>query len=196
MFWYSIEGRVADLAELERQHQCWLQDVAPGARGWLGNTSGVTDEGFGFLVARFTDAAAAQATSERAEQSRWWQATEPCFVEGSVDFLSWDNVQPFLRGGSDNAGFVQVIRGRAIDVELAKTSLDALASDVYARCPEVIGGLVGIRPDGDFAQIVYFTSEEEAREGEALSGEGSLDFLDGTPNVLDLRDPWLAGASR
>lgn len=196
MFWYSIEGRVADPAELKRQHQRWLQDVAPGARGWLGNTSGVTDDGFAFLTAHYIDADAARETSDRPEQSDWWEATEVCF-EGPVDFLSWDDVQVFLGGGSDDAGFVRVIRGRASDVERAKAALDALEGDVHERRSDVIGGLVSIRPDGDVTQIVYFSSEEEAWDGEAaMSDQGLRDSLDGTPRCLDLRDPWLASAPR
>jgi hypothetical protein len=32
--------------------------------------------------------------------------------------------------------------------------------------PDLIGGIVGIRDDGSFAQAFYFTSEAQARAGE------------------------------
>lgn len=196
MFAQFIEGRVADAAELERQYERWLDDIAPGARGWLGSTAGVTEDGTGFVTARFTDADAARANSDRPEQSDWWKAAEACF-EGPVEFLDCDDVQLFLGGGSDDAGFVQVIRGRAKDVDRARAALEEMESDVSERRPDVIGGFIGTQPDGEFAQVVYFTSEEEAREGEVSDPDEADPFWDlvaEEPRFLDLKEPWLHSA--
>jgi len=90
----------------------WMSDMRPGATGFLGSTAGVTDDGYGFAFARFESAAAAKANSERPEQGRWWAETEKCFA-GDVTFTDSEDVETFLGGGSNDAGFVQIMRGSA-----------------------------------------------------------------------------------
>jgi hypothetical protein len=45
MFVQVIQGHVSDAALVRAQLDRWAQEVAPGAVGWLGSTSGVTDDG-------------------------------------------------------------------------------------------------------------------------------------------------------
>lgn len=196
MFVQFIEGRVADRDALRRQYDRWHEELAPGAEGWLGSTAGVTDDGIGVIAARFESPQAAEANSGRPEQGEWWEETEDCF-EGSVDFLDCEDVELMLGGGSDDAGFVQVIRGRMEDLDRAREMMNGMEDELPEQRPDVIGGYVGYRPDGTFAQVVYFTSEEEAREGEAGTSDetdGFMDLMDGPPRFLDLRDPWLTSA--
>lgn len=196
MFVQFIEGRVADADALERQYDRWLEELAPGAAGWLGSTAGITDDGVGFIAARFESPEAARRNSERPEQGEWWEATEACF-DGPVDFLDCDDVELMLGGGSDDAGFVQVIRGRMADMDRAREMMDEMEDDLPNQRPDVIGGYAGYRPDGTFAQVVYFTSEEEARQGEAGASDETDEFMqvmDEPPRFLDLRDPWLSSA--
>ena len=195
MFVQFIEGPISDAEGFERQLERWQTDLAPGATGFLGTTAGVTTDGVGFVAARFESDRAASANSDRPEQGQWWQETEKCFG-GEVSFLDCDEVMLMADGGSDDAGFVQVIRGRVNDLEAARR-IAAEMDETPEDRPDVIGGLLGVNADGQYAQVVYFTSEEEAREGEA-SGEGlPEDFLrlhEEGPRFLDLPDPWLASA--
>ena len=64
MFVQVIEGKVSDRAALRRQLDRWNDELRPGATGFLGSTSGVTDDGVGFTIARFESAAAATANSK------------------------------------------------------------------------------------------------------------------------------------
>ena len=109
MFVQVIEGKVSDKAGLRRQMDRWEAELRPGAAGFLGSTGGVTDDGVGFAVARFESADAARANSERPQQGEWWAETEKCY-DGPVSFTDSEDVEEFLSGGSNDAGFVQVMK--------------------------------------------------------------------------------------
>ncbi len=197
MFIQAFQGPVADAEGLHRQLEAWLADLAPGAEGWLGTTAGVTDDGEFIAVVRFESQAAAQRNSDRPEQGRWWADTEPLFA-GPVTFHDYSTTDLILDGGSDAAGFVQVIQGRVTDVERARALESELGPQLQQSRPDVIGGAVGWADDGSFTETVYFTSEAEAREGERrtqgepASGAGTeWQSLVEAVRYLDLRDPWL-----
>ena len=103
MFVQVIEGKVSDKSGLHRQLDRWHAELRSGAAGFLGSTSGVTDDGVGFAIARFESAAAAKTNSERAEQSAWWSETEKYF-DGPVAFTDSEDIEEFLDGGSNDAG--------------------------------------------------------------------------------------------
>ena len=196
MFVQVFEGRVSDREGLHRQMDQWMSDLRPGATGFLGSTAGVTDDGNGIAFARFESAAAAKANSERPEQGRWWTETEKCFA-GDVTFTDSEDVEPLLGGGSNDAGFAQVMKGSA-DRDRLHT-LDAGFEDVAGSWrPDLIGGLrVWTGPDR-YIEVNYFTSEADAREGEkkeppaALAAQmGELEELMADVEYRDLKDPWL-----
>ena len=62
---------------MERQIKSWRRDVKPGAKGYLGSTSGITPDGRSITLARFESEAAARANSERPEQVLGRIATPP-----------------------------------------------------------------------------------------------------------------------
>lgn len=197
MFVQFIEGRVDDAEALRRQTKAWHDDLAAGADGWLGTTAGITDDGVGFMAARFESEEAARSNSDRPEQGQWWAATEAAF-DGEVSFVDCNDVEEFRESGSDDAGFVQVIRGRVRDLDEMRAAMDdGVEGDDFR--PDVIGGYMGAQPDGSYTQVVYFTSEEEARAGERAESETAGDDMASTlapmhlegPTFLDLRDPWL-----
>lgn len=197
MFIQAFQGPVADAEGLRRQLNAWLADLAPGAEGWLGTTAGVTDGGEFIAVVRFESQAAAQRNSDRPEQGQWWADTEPLFA-GPVTFHDYTDTDLILDGGSDAAGFVQVIQGRVTDLARARALESELEPQLEESRPDVIGGAVGWDDDGGFTQTVYFTSEAEAREGERrtegepASGAGAeWQTLVESARYLDLRDPWL-----
>lgn len=196
MFVQVIEGRVSDREGLHRQMDKWMSDLRPGASGFLGSTAGVTDDGYGIAFARFESAAAAKANSERPEQGRWWADTENCY-SGGVTFTDSEDVETFLGGGSNDAGFVQIMRGSADRDQLH--AIDAGFEKVAGSWrPDLIGGLrVWTAPDR-YIEANYFTSEADAREGEKKEAPSELaaqaaDFEKLMANVeySDLRDPWL-----
>jgi hypothetical protein len=65
--------------------------------------------------------------------------------------------------------------------------------------PEVLGSLGAAHPDNTWTMALYFTSEAEAREGEAKEPpprlKAQMEEMDklsvGTPEYFDLKDPWL-----
>lgn len=193
MFVQFIEGRVRDAAALRSQLDRWAEQ-AGDAGGWLGTTAGVSDDGTAFIAARFASAETARTNSDRPEQSAWWAETEELF-DGSVTFEDHDEVATFRAGGSDEAGFVQVVRGSVNDAAAARELF--LEEVPEGDRPDVIGGLVGLTDDGAYTTVVYFTSEAEAREGERGDDDFAerLQALQATPpRFLDLRDPWLWSA--
>lgn len=197
MFVQVIEGRVADRDRLRRQMDGWMSELRPGATGFLGSTAGVTDDGHAIAFVRFESAAAARTNSERPEQGRWWAETERCF-DGPVTFTDSDDVDTFLTGGSDDAGFVQVMKFGDADREQLHAMDEAFVEHASSFRPDLIGGLrVWTGPD-TCVEVAYFTSEADARDGEQREPPAELadlmgDFQEQTANVdfLDLRDPWL-----
>src|SRR5687768_3293171 len=132
MFIQVIQGRTNDAGGLRRQIERWQKDLAPGAQGYLGTTAGVTDEGTVLCLARFESAEAARANSDRAEQSAWWNETEKYF-DGPVTFRDCPEVDVTLAGGSDDAGFVQVMQGRSKD----RDRLRALEAEFLPKMQEM-----------------------------------------------------------
>lgn len=197
MFVQLIEGRVADRDGLHRQMDRWMSELRPQATGFLGSTTGVTDDGHGMVFARFESAAAARANSDRPEQGQWWSETEKCFA-GEVTFTDSDDVETMLGGGSNDAGFVQVMKSSVTDRDRLHAMDESFVKHAQSFRPDLIGGLRVWTGANTCIDVAYFTSEAEAREGEKKDPPAELaelmgDFEDVTPNVefLDLRDPWL-----
>jgi hypothetical protein len=119
-------------------------------------------------------------------------------LEGEARFDDYRDTTMLGQGGSDRAGFVQVIRGRARDVAQLQDLGRQAEGLLQQHRPEIIGGSVAWKPDGDFTQTVYFTSEAEARAGEAKSTPQLQHFFERWQGLieqvryLDLREPWLA----
>jgi hypothetical protein len=196
MFVQVIEGRVSDREGLRRQMDKWMTDLRPGANGFLGSTAGVTEDGEGIAFARFESAAAAKANSERPEQGAWWDQTAKCY-SGDVTFTESEDTETFLGGGSNDAGFVQIMRGTADRDELH--AMDAAFERVAGSWrPDLIGVLrVWTGPDR-YADVGYFTSEAEAREGEKKEPTPEIaeqmrrfEKLMSGVEFIDLKDPWL-----
>jgi hypothetical protein len=197
MFVQVIQGSVADADELRTCLDRWNRDIGPGAVGWLGSTSGVTADGHAIAVVRFRSEDAARANSERPEQHQWWMETSKLFA-GDVTFHDCRQVYEFGAGGSDDAGFVQVIQGRVTDPDRALELMRRTEEPMRDLRPDVIGGVIAVHDDNGFTEAVYFTSREAAREGErktappeaqkAMEEQMAL-MTDLT--YFDLTDPWL-----
>jgi hypothetical protein len=168
MFIQVIQGKIADQAGLMAAEDHWKRDLAPGATGWLGSTSGITDDGTFVSVVRFESEAAARRNSERPEQGAWWNETQKCFA-GDVTFIDSSDVTSWLAGGSDDAGFVQVIEGHLKNPELMRSMMEKFGEQMRQMRPEIIGATIAMHHGGEYVQTVYFTSEAEAREHEQMA---------------------------
>ena len=196
MFLQIIQGQVGDVAGARQAIERWQLDLAPGAPGWLGATYGITDDGTLLAVVRFESKETAQRNSARPEQAAWWPELERCFA-GPVTFHDCDDVMLLLSGGSDQAGFVQVIQGWVRDRDRMH-ALVAQSGDVVAKVrPDVIGATVAIDDAGFLTETIAFTSEQQARAAEqqempadaARLLDEEMSLLDDV-RFLDLREPW------
>ncbi|MDQ3783554.1 MAG: hypothetical protein M3360_01485 [Actinomycetota bacterium] len=195
MFAQVIQGRTDDAAGLWNRMEEWDRELKPGAEGFLGSTVGVSDDGEFITIARFESEEAAKRNSDRPEQSQWWAETEELF-DGEVRFYDSTEVDLTLGGGSDDAGFVQVIQGRVKD----KQRLSELEAQGEAwmqeNRPDVIGG-VRVWQGEEFSEFIYFTSEEEARVGEKkeapdMGSEEEWAGIMEDVKFIDIRNPFFS----
>ena len=63
-------------------------------------------------MARFESEEAATANSQRPEQDAWWSETAK-LLDGEATFRNSTDVIVDVQGDPDQAGFVQVMQGRA-----------------------------------------------------------------------------------
>jgi hypothetical protein len=202
VFIQVIQGKASDEQGLRRLMDRWVEELMPGAVGYLGTTAGISEDRTFVALARFESAEAARRNSERPEQGAWWSEVEKCF-DGPVTFMDCDEVRPWLSGGSDDAHFVQIMEGRSSDVHRMHELMSSHEKEVKEGRPEIIGGLMMELDDGRYVDAIYFTSEEEARKGEQLElpEEIRSDMeegfrLMGEVTYLDLHEPILVSAKR
>jgi len=176
MFVQIITAKVTDPDLHRRQLDTWRRDLKPGAKGYLGSTGGVTADGELFQIVRFASEAAAEENSTRAEQGLWWSATEAAL--DNVAFVNSSDVRSFVGGGSDAAGFVQVMEAAVSDRARFDELLTEFETKIPAHRPELFGGLVIWHDDGRMTMAAYFASEAEARAGEAREMPDDMKALD------------------
>ena len=198
MFVQVIQGQVTDAGKVRAALDRWAAEVAPGAIGWLGSTAGVTGDGRFIALARFESEEAARRNSDRLEQDRWWAETARLF-SGEATFKDSSDVTVDLVGEPDEAGFVQVMRGRGTDADRARELMSDDSSAWADFRPEILGSVAVGHGGGAYTMAVYFTSEAEAREGERrepppelraqMEEMAALNL--GEPEFFDLKQPWL-----
>lgn len=196
MFVQVIRAKVADEAALWRALDRWEAELRPGAEGFLGSTGGVTSDGECILIARFENEEAARRNSERPEQGAWWAEVEQALA-GAATFFDSSDVDLFAGGGSNDASFVQVMRGRG-DRDRARSMLSRAEPVLSRERPDIVGGMSAWGSDGSFFDATYFRSEADARAGESkeLSEEARAlfeEFGDAmqVDEYLDLSNPRL-----
>jgi hypothetical protein len=194
MFAQVIKGKAKDEPGLRKQFDSWAQDVRPGTEGFLGCTTGISGDGTWITVARFESEEAARRASDRPEQSKWWAETEQYLDD--VTFKDCTEVDEILGGGSNDAGFVQVMQGRAKDVEKLRSMGREMEPELRKMRPDVIGGIAAWHGEGgEFTQVMYFESEAAARAAESnMSNEGppqEWSELFEDMSYIDLSDPWM-----
>lgn len=196
MFVQIIEGKAKDPGLLKRQGERWQKELKPGAKGYLGHTGGVTADGRTIDVVRFESEADARSNSDRPEQGAWWNETEKGY-DGPVSFTESSDTELLFNGGSNDAGFVQVMKGKVKDAAALRKWSKEHEGHLREIRPDLIGGLDAYQPDGSFVSVAYFTSEAEARKNEQSMGDdpvmgeymshmaGDIEFLDITDPAID-----------
>jgi hypothetical protein len=194
VFIQVIQGKCSRQDELRALADSWRDEGGSGATGWLGGTYGFTDDGDFIGVVRFESREAAMENSARPETNAFAEKMA-ALMDGPVEFHDCDDVTMFLGGGSDEAGFVQVICGKVDDPTRIKAML-ADTTTLHEMRPEIIGGTLAIEDDGTFIETVAFTDEESARKGEQMEPpeemRGELESLMAGARFYDLHHPWFA----
>jgi hypothetical protein len=198
MFVQVIQGKTSNPEALRAAVDQWMQDLAPGATGWLGSTGGVTDDGRFIAAVRFESEEAARRNSARPEQDKWWAETEKLF-DGSANFRDSSDVNVDMHGDADKAGFVQIMQGRTTDPERARQLMNQDSDKWTALRPDLIGSVEIGHDGGAYTMIMYFTSEADAREGERKEMppelQATMEEMDklgvGETEFFDLKQPAL-----
>ncbi|TQL66414.1 hypothetical protein FB381_0269 [Nocardioides albertanoniae] len=196
MFIQMIQGPCTRQDEAHQVLDEWRRELAPGATGWLGGTYGFTDDDQLVAVVRFESREAAMANSDRPEQGEW-AAKMDAVMDGPMEFHDCDDVTLMMDGGSDDAGFVQIIRGRVDD----PSRLKAMVADttmLHEARPEILGGTLAIEADGSFIDTIAFTNEADARKGEQIEPPADVrrepDYAMKGATYYDLHHPWFESA--
>ena len=195
MFAQVIQGRTSDAKAFRTAMDKWMRDLAPGADG-LAREHRRRDR-------------------RRPRSSRWHASSPPRppsgtptvpssrsggrrrpAFDGDVTFADSEDVTVDLQGDPDRAGFVQIMRGRVTDAARGKELMERMNGRRMAGLrPDVLGSLSIGHEDGAWTQVIYFTSEAEAREGErkemppevqAVMAE-MMAISAGPPEYFDLR---------
>ncbi|MEY2435710.1 MAG: hypothetical protein QOF97_546 [Acidimicrobiaceae bacterium] len=196
MFVQVIQGKTSDAAAVTEQGDRWQRELRPGAIGYLGVTAGSTADGRTVAIVRFEDEASARANAARPEQTEWFQGMAKLY-DGEPTFTESSDVTEWMGGGSNEAGFVQVMKSTGVDRAQVE-KMDAAFEPFAAQRPDLLGGLrIWTGPDSCF-DVAYFTSEEAARKGEQAEMPDELKKLMselaggmGETEYFDLTDPQL-----
>ena len=196
MFVQVVEGRTSNPGGVMEHGERWQREVRPGAIGYLGVTAGVTAEGRTIAIVRFEDEASARANAERPEQTAWFESMAKLY-DGEPSFTESSDVTEWMGGGSNDAGFVQVMKSTGVDRAQVE-KMDAAFESFAGQRPDLLGGLrIWTGPDSCI-DVAYFTTEEEARKGEQAEMPDEIkklmsEFEGGMGDVeyLDLTNPQL-----
>ena len=192
MFIQIMQGKCTKQDEMRSMADRWRTDLAPGAEGWLGGTYGFTDDDMFVAVIRFETKELAMANSARPEQAVYAEQMM-ALMDGPVEFHDCNDVTLMLDGGSDDAGFVQVIRGRVGDPEKLRSMMRE-TDMLHEMRPEILGATLAIEDDGTFTETVSFTDEATARAGESKEMPAEireeLDSAMQDVTFMDLHHPW------
>ncbi|HSV38382.1 MAG TPA: hypothetical protein VLI04_06430 [Nocardioidaceae bacterium] len=195
MFIQIIQAKCTRQDEAKALVDRWIEEMGPHAIGWLGGTYGFTDDDMFVGVVRFESREKAMENSQHPRQGEWWAEMEKC-LDGPAEFHDCDDVTLMLNGGSDDAGFVQMIRGKVDDAD----TLRAMMTDTEAlheMRPDILGGLLAIEDDGTFTETVFFTSEEDARRYEVEAPmpaemQQQMEMAMHDVSYIDLHRPWFS----
>jgi hypothetical protein len=195
MFIQVIQSKSSRHDEVRALMHEWAEMPDDGSTGFLGATYGFTDDDDFLGVIRFESKEKAMANSARPETDAMSKRMAE-LLDDPPTFYDCDDVTVWMEGGSDDAGFVQVIEGKTDDPDRLKEAMgDPSDDDMRRQRPDIIGGTFALTDDGTFINTVAFTDEASAREGEKTSSppEDMMSLMRDV-KYFDLRDPWFASA--
>jgi hypothetical protein len=193
MFIQVIQSKSSRHDEVRELMQEW-GEMADADSGFLGGTYGFTDDDEFVGVVRFESKEKAMANSARPETDAMSKRMAE-LMDSQPTFQDCDDVTVWREGGSDDAGFVQIIQGKTDDPGRLKEAMSEDSDDFREERPDIIGGTFALTDDGTFINTVAFTDEASAREGEKKSSppEEMMSLMRDV-KYFDLRDPWFASA--
>jgi len=196
VFIQMVQGRCSRQDEMRALVDDWCGSMAHRP-GWLGGTYGFTDDDRFLGVVRFDSSSACLESAAAPDAAAWWAAADELF-DGSCEIHESEDVSMMLEGGSDHAGFVQVMKGRVADADKFRHFMTdtEMTSMLHEARPEIIGGILAMETDGTFVETIAFTDEDAARKGEQTDMPAGMqaDFDAAMTDVefIDLHKPWFA----
>jgi len=192
LFVRAVRGKVADPRAAFAAMDDRVATFKATASGYLGSTAGVASDGTFIALLRFESAQASRL--DAADGAAWW---EDHIASASV--TDCPDVALMYGGGSDEAGYVQVMCGHTTNPSRFKEISRRFEDYLPSSRPEILGGLTAFAPDGRFFNVVYFTSEEAARQGERETRPPEIDELFAEfdrqmDEYLDITEPWFDSA--
>jgi hypothetical protein len=196
VFIQMVQGPCSRQVEMRMLVDRWCTRMADRP-GWLGGTYGFTDDDRFMGIVRYDSEAACRDYGAEPDAGLWWaEAME--LMDGDCEVHQSGDVTMMLDGGSDDAGFVQVMRGHVGNADLLRkmTGGTDMTNMLHAARPEIIGSTLAIEEDGSFIETVAFTDEMAARRGEQIQmpEEITQDRAEAIADVefIDLHHPWFA----
>lgn len=196
MFIQMVQGTCTREDEMHSLVDGWCATMSERP-GWLGGTYGFTDDNRFVGVVRYDSEQSCRENCMRDDAGAWWAQAETLF-DGAPEIHQSEDVTMMLDGGSDNAGFVQVMRGRMLDADKFRhfSSDTEMTNMLHQARPEIIGATLLFEPDGSFTETISFTDETTARVGEKqeMPADMEMDWQSTIADVeyLDLHHPWFA----
>ena len=145
MFVQVIKGRTTDAAALRARGDGWRDEVRPGATGYLGGTFGIADDG------TFLDPRPVRRRGRRQGELRPTRAgrrggrTPPSSSTARRRSASRATSPRLFGGGSDDAGFVQVMEGKVADRAKAEAfETPEMEAQLRAARPDLLGCAAGL----------------------------------------------------
>ena len=194
MFIQMVEGACTQQDDMRMLIDDWCGRMAD-VPGWLGGTYGFTDDERFVSVVRYESAAAWEKCCAADDAGLWWAAAEEMF-DSAPEIHQSEDVMMMLDGGSDAAGFVQVMRGKVGNPDkLRRIMTDRdMTSMLHQTRPEIIGATLLMEDDGSFTETISFTDEDSARKGEAreMPAQVVAELQEAMAEVAyyDLHRPW------
>ncbi|WP_109507664.1 hypothetical protein [Nocardioides speluncae] len=196
MFIQMVQGTCTREDEMHSLVDSWCATMSERP-GWLGGTYGFTDDSRFVGVVRYDSETSCRENCSREDAGAWWAQAEMLF-DGAPEIHQSEDVSMMLDGGSDDAGFVQVMRGRVLDADRFRhfNTDTEMTNMLHQARPEIIGSTLLFEPDGTFTETISFTDEATARVGEKqeMPAEMMTDWQSSIADVeyIDLHRPWFA----
>lgn len=196
MYIQMVQGACTRQDEMRGLVDDWCGRMADQP-GWLGGTYGFTDDDRFVGVVRYDSRDACATWCARPEAAMLWAGAETMF-DSACEIHESEDVSMMFEGGSDDAGFVQVMRGQVGDADFLRAmSTDTeMTTMLHQARPDILGATMLIEDDGSFTETIAFTDESSARTGERqeMPPEMSARMEKAMTGVeyLDLHHPWFA----